>query len=196
MKTLLRIDSSIRQTNSVSRMLGDFFVSHWSKKNPEGKIVTRDLRIIPIPHLTHSAAQAFFNGPPNCDDLTLSDVLISEIKTCDELLVTCPMYNFHIPSSLKAYLDHVVRVNETFRLKDGVYTGLLHDKKCYVLTTMGGRKEDVDQEAAFESYLRDILEFMGIANTQIFCIDGAANPSYVDSVMLQAKDKIVNSIFQ
>lgn len=119
MKTLLRIDSSIRLNNSVSRAIGDHFSNCWRKKHPTGKIINRDLQTNPVPHLTEATVQAFFGGGPSCTGVTLSDKLIQEIDVCDELLITCPMYNFQIPSSLKAYLDHVVRVNKTFEYKEG-----------------------------------------------------------------------------
>ncbi|MBA4055769.1 MAG: FMN-dependent NADH-azoreductase [Marivirga sp.] len=194
MKTLLRIDSSIRQIDSISRAMGDHFVSSWKEKYPFGKIITRDLQVNPVPHLTQSTVQAFFSGQPTSDELTLSDILINEITVNNELLITCPMYNFQIPSSLKAYFDHVVRVNKTFQHKNGDYVGLLKNKKCYVLTTMGGRKADANQEEGFESYLRNILGFIGINETAIYCVDGTANSEYATSAMIVIKDKIINSI--
>ena len=194
MKTLLRIDSSIRKTDSISRAMGDHFVSHWKEKHPTGKIVTRDLQANPIPHLTESTALAFFSGQSASNGLALSDALIRELINSDELLITCPMYNFQIPSSLKAYFDHVVRVNKTFQVKNGEYTGLLKNKKCYVLTTMGGRKADVDLEEAFEKYLRNILGFIGIDGTVIYCADGTANPEYASFSIMETKSRIINSI--
>jgi FMN-dependent NADH-azoreductase len=104
------------------------------------------------------------------------------------------MYNFQISSSLKAYFDHVVRVNRTFQHKNGEYVGLLKNKKCYVLTTMGGRKADANQEEGFEIYLMNILGFIGIHDTAIYCVDGTANPEYATSAMIETKSKIINSI--
>jgi FMN-dependent NADH-azoreductase len=194
MKTLLRIDSSIRQTDSISRAMGDHFVSRWKEEYTTGKIITRDLQVNPIPHLTQSTVQAFFSGQPTGDELALSDVLINEIIISDELLITCPMYNFQIPSSVKAYFDHVVRLNKTFQHKNGEYRGLLKNKKCSIVTTMGGRKEDVNQEEGFESYLRNILGFIGITDTEIYCTDGTANPEYAMAAIVETKNKILKSI--
>ncbi|HEU5289443.1 MAG TPA: NAD(P)H-dependent oxidoreductase [Cyclobacteriaceae bacterium] len=85
-------------------------------------------------------------------------------------------------------------MNRTFQHTNGDYVGLLKNKKCYVLTTMGGRKTDVNQEEAFESYLRNILGFIGINDTSIYCVDGTANPEYATTAMAGAKSKIINLI--
>jgi FMN-dependent NADH-azoreductase len=194
MKTLLRIDSSIRHNDSISRAIGDHFVSRWKEEYPSGKIITRDLQQNPIPHLTQSTVLAFFGGQATGDELALSDLLIDEIMISDELLITCPMYNFQIPSSLKAYLDHVVRLNKTFQYKNGEYIGLLKNKKCVIITTMGGRKQDVNQEEGFECYLRNILSFVGIYGTEIYCIDGTSNLEYATVAITETKVKILKSI--
>src|SRR5687768_12218285 len=129
MKTLLRIDSSVRKIDSVSRTMGDYFVSRWKEKNPDGKIILRDLCLAPVPHLTHPVVQAFFGKPASDDMLSLSNTLIEEIKASDEILITSPMYNFQISSSLKAYIDHIVRANVTFVCNNGEYRGLINNKK-------------------------------------------------------------------
>lgn len=194
MKTLLRIDSSIRMTDSISRAMGDYFVSHWKEKYPTGKMIIRDLQETPVPHLTQSTVQAFFNRQSTPIALALSDALINEIHNCNELLITCPMYNFQIPSTMKAYFDHVVRVNKTFQIKNGEYAGLIKNKKCSIMTTMGGRKADINKEEAFESYLRNILAFIGISDTTIYCVDGTSNPEYTTSSLRETKSNILNSI--
>lgn len=194
MKTLLRIDSSIRKIDSISRAMGDHYVMRWKAHHPAGRIITRDLQVNPVPHLTHTTVQAFFRGHPTDDELALSDALINELMISDELLITCPMYNFQIPSSLKAYFDHVVRVNKTFQQNNGAYIGLLKNKKCTILTTMGGKKRDINQDENFESYLRYILAFVGIADTKIYCTDGTAIPEHANAAMVITKNKILKSI--
>jgi FMN-dependent NADH-azoreductase len=174
--------------------MGNHFVARWMEQYPTGKIIWRDLQANQIPHLKQSTVQAFFSDQPTVDELALSDALIHEIMISDELLITCPMYNFQIPSSLKAYLDHVVRVKKTFLFKDGEYVGLLKNKRCSILTTMGGQKEDVNREEGFESYLRNILAFVGITDTHIFCVDGTANPAYATPAMVETKNRILKSI--
>ena len=197
MKTLLRIDSSIRMHDSVSRKIGDYFVLQWQQRFQGGQIICRDLQANPIPHLTQSTVHAFFNGNENGanDGLALSDELIDEINRCDDLLITCPMYNFQIPSSLKAYLDHIVRANRTFQYRDGAYIGLLDNKQCYILTTMGGKKSSSDPENGFENYLRKILGFIGMRHIVMFCVDGTSQPEYGAEELDHTKRKIANSIF-
>ncbi|RAW02864.1 FMN-dependent NADH-azoreductase [Pseudochryseolinea flava] len=193
MKTLLRIDSSIRHIGSISRDLGDHFVSHWLKKFPGARVITRDLQSEQVPHLSQATVQAFFSGLDN-DELALSNGLINELLACDDILITCPMYNFQIPSSLKSYLDHVVRVNKTFSYNDGQYMGLLRDKSSYLITTMGGKKDDITQDENFEHYLRGILAFIGLSNTNIFCADGTTNPEYLSQTLPLLKQRITKII--
>ena len=194
MKTLLRIDSSVRKIDSISRTMGDFFVSRWKEKNPDGKIIVRDLCLTPVPHLTLPVVQAFFGKSTPGEMLSLSDTLIDEIKGCDEILIASPMYNFQISSLLKAYIDHIVRVNVTFVYDNGEYRGLIDDKKCHIITTMGGRKADVNQGEGSEIYLRNILGFIGINNTQMFCVDGTSDLKYVNSAIEKTRDRILNII--
>jgi FMN-dependent NADH-azoreductase len=120
--------------------------------------------------------------------------LIDEIKASDEILITSPMYNFQISSSLKAYIDHIVRSNETFVYSNGEYRGLINNKKCHVITTMGGRKADVNQGEGCEIYLRNILGFIGISNTAMLCVDGTSDPKYVNSAIAKTRDRILNLI--
>ena len=190
MKTLLRIDTSLRREGSYSRTMGDYFVSQWNRKNPKGKIVVRDLQKQPVPHLDQTVVDAFFAPQFNQEKLTLSDALIHELKASDEILITCPMYNFQMPSSLKAYIDHVVRVNETFKYTAAGYQGLVHNKKVYLITTRGGKKPASDYNDSFENYLVNILGFIGIQDTTSLCIDGTVDMEYAGDVVARTKIKI------
>jgi len=190
MKTLLRIDASVRHEGSYSRTLGDFFVSRWQTQNPDGRIILRDLREKPIPHLAQSVADAFFNPEPDLQQLTLSNELIGEIKISDDILITCPMYNFQLPSSLKAYIDHVVRNNETIQYTPEGYRGLLTGKKAYIITVTGGKRPVPATYEAFENYLKNILGFMGIQDTTGISLEGTADPEYVKGLIAATKERI------
>ncbi len=121
MKRLLRIDSSLRTEQSYSRRLGDYFIQHWKIKHPDGSIIERDVTLWPIPHITQQTVNAFFSENPDTESICLSNELIDELYQCDDILITCPMYNYGIPSSLKAYFDSVIRtkkpLQEIFLLK-------------------------------------------------------------------------------
>ena len=194
MKTLLRIDSSIRMHASVSRAIGNHFVTCWLRKYPDGKIISRDLQANPVPHLTESTFSAFFNRDVKNNGLVLSDELIEEINQCDSLLITCPMYNFQIPSSLKAYLDHIVRSNKTFQYREGKYIGMLEKKKCFIVTTMGGKNSGTILEEGFKTYLRNIFSFIGIKDVVMFSVEGTTQPGFDMEVLNDVKRKITNSL--
>jgi FMN-dependent NADH-azoreductase len=190
MKTLLRIDSSMRHTGSFSRTLGDYLAARWSDRNPGARVIVRDLQATPIPHLTQPVADAFFNPALDTQRRALSDELIREVKACDELLITCPMYNLQIPSALKAYIDHIVRVNETFQYVANGHRGLLPDKKTFIITSMGGRKANPEGPEDYEQYLRRILGFIGIQAITTFCVEGTADQQYAESSAQAAREGI------
>jgi FMN-dependent NADH-azoreductase len=117
MSTLLRINASAQTTQSDSSALGDYFENEWLVSNPSGKVIKRDLSKQPIPHITEKTISAMYSSElteEQQQELALSDELIAEIELVDTVVVSCPMYNFGIPSPLKAYFDHVARVGKTF----------------------------------------------------------------------------------
>src|SRR5690606_39458707 len=128
MKTLLRIDSSLRFKKSYSRRAGDSFVQGWKIRNPNGKVKNREVGMRFIPHLDQALFEEFHTVQNSSEKLRLSDELIAELVECDVILITVPMYNFGIPSSLKAYFDLVVRTGKTFRYDDKSI-GLLKKQK-------------------------------------------------------------------
>jgi FMN-dependent NADH-azoreductase len=93
--------------------------SEWIARNPNGAIVRRDLAACPVRHITDLTIAGFYtpveqHSPEIRRDIALSDTLIAELTAASALLITVPMYNFSIPSALKAWIDHIVRINRTF----------------------------------------------------------------------------------
>ena len=175
MKTLLRIDSSLRLHKSYSRRAGDDFVQQWKILNPNGQIKCREIGIYHIPHLDQTLLDAFYGSTAPSDNLNLSDQLIAELFECDDILITVPMYNFGIPSSLKAYFDLVIRTGKTFRYEDRPI-GLLQGKTAYILSAMG----DVSSEAPniVALHLRQMLNYIGVEHIYHHIVDGTADAHY------------------
>ncbi|MGH1516542.1 FMN-dependent NADH-azoreductase [Chryseobacterium sp. JK1] len=169
MNTLLRIDSSVRTQNSFSRALGDYFIQQWKEKNPEGVIIERDLTLKPVPHINEQTVNAFFSEIPDVESTCLSDELINEIYQANEILITSPMYNFGIPSSLKAYFDLVVRTKKTFS-ENITRKGLLENKKAYVISSMGGILQE--KRNPLEIHITQLLNHMGVTDISYFPLDG------------------------
>jgi FMN-dependent NADH-azoreductase len=180
MKTLLRIDASIRRQGSFSRTLGDAFVNEWKHRHPHGEVVRRDIGQEPLPHLSDEVANAFFAGSRDLQVLALSNNLCDELKQASEILITCPMYNFGIPSTLKTWFDLVVRSNETFRRDGYQYEGLLHNKTVYIIMAMGDGRTGLRTTENFEYYLTDTLAFMGMHDVRIVTVGGTATRSFTD----------------
>ncbi len=173
MKTLLRIDSSLFSERSFSKKLADYIAENWLKQNPNGKVIHRNLGTYPIPHLTAEMVYAFFNPEENNDTLSLSDKLISELKSCDEILISSPVYNFTVPSTLKAYIDNVVRINETYGYDEkGNRKGLLSIKKAYVAVARGAISINGNPPDETENYLKTVLKYIGIQDVITFTVYG------------------------
>ncbi len=118
MATLLHIDSAISPAGSASREVTAAFVKAWSEAHPDGKVVHRDLGAHPVPHLDFTAVSAAFSDPAEHTEeqraaVALRDELATELESADAVLIGAPMYNFTIPSTLKAWLDQVIIVGRT-----------------------------------------------------------------------------------
>lgn len=169
MNTLLRIDSSLRTEQSYSRTLGDYFIQQWKIKNPDGMILERDVARQLIPHITQQTVNAFFSENPDIENIHLSDELIDELYRCNEILITCPMYNYGIPSSLKAYFDSVIRSRKTFTGNTSL-KGLLENKKAYIISSMGGITPGTQNP--LENHLTLLLNHIGITDISYFPLNG------------------------
>lgn len=187
--TLLRIDSSLRTKGSYSRHLGDFFIKQWKKRNPTSTVQQRDLSKNAINHLNQKTIEGFFGNPNHVDLLKISNELIKELFDADEILITVPMYNFGIPSALKAYFDQVVRIEKTYTYHNGPL-GLLKDKKAYIISSMGGEKGDT--KSLVEIHLQTILSYIGITEIHCLTIDGTVDQTMAMHKIWIKKNEIIN----
>jgi FMN-dependent NADH-azoreductase len=177
MSTLLHINVSPREKDSISRRLSEAAVQAWKHKNPEGRVIERDLAKTPLTFVDAAWIEGAFSPPEYHTEkhkqaLALSDELVSELLEADEIILGTPMYNFAIPAALKAWIDHVVRVGKTFRYRaDGTPEGLLAGKntKVLVMVASGGKYVNEPELVALDHeipYLRFILGFMGITDVR------------------------------
>jgi FMN-dependent NADH-azoreductase len=178
MKTLLQINTSLFSTGGQSTQLADTFVAAWRARNPGAQVIIRNLAEQTVPHLDAERFGAFLakHGERSAEQQAVvdySDALIDELERADVLVVGLPMYNFGVPSTLKAYIDHVARAGETFKYTDKGLVGLLTGKKAYVFATRGGLYvgTPLDTQTA---YVRDILRFLGITDVEFVYAEGLA----------------------
>jgi len=176
MTTLLRIDTSLREAGSDSRALADRFVESWRHRHPGGKIRVRDLAAEPVPHLDAATLAALATEPAARDESAAvraarADALIDEFMDAEEIVLAVPMYNFGIPSTLKAYLDHLARAGVTFRYTPEGPQGLAGGKRVTLLLTRGGHYTGsaLDHQSP---YLHTFFNFLGITDIDEIVAEG------------------------
>lgn len=169
---LLHIDSSILGTNSVSRTISAAAVNRLRLDDPSLKIVYRDLTAVPLPHLTlaqlsddHPLSAAVPASEVVPEEKAVSQTVLAEFIAADILVIGAPMYNFTIPSQLKAWVDRILIPGKTFQYSHDGVTGLTSGKRVIVAISRGGffgaGTPDAVAEHA-ESYLRAAFGFIGI----------------------------------
>lgn len=176
MKKLLQINASLFSANGQSSRLADQFVAAWRASNPAGQVTVRDLAQDPVPHLDAERFQAFITKPDERSAAQraladLSDNLVEEVKAADVVVLGVPMYNFGVPSTLKAYFDHIARAGVTFRYTANGPEGLLKGKKAYVFAARGGLYAGTPKDSQ-TGYIRDFLGFLGITDVEFVYAEG------------------------
>jgi FMN-dependent NADH-azoreductase len=178
--TLLKIDSSPMGERSVSRKLTAEFAKIWLKAHPGRTVISRDLTTLHIPVVDGTWAAAA-HTPEDArtaqqkDALAVSEFLIAELQNADEYVVGVPMHNFSIPSTLKLWVDQVVRIGKTFAYSASGRQGLLTGKKATLLIASGGVYDHGSAAEAMNfvtPYLRTIFGFMGVTNVNIIAAGG------------------------
>jgi FMN-dependent NADH-azoreductase len=178
MKTLLQLNTSLFAENGNSTRLADRFVAAWRAQNPGGRVIVRDLADDPVPHLTAAHVMAFGTPadkrtPAQAAIVAASDALIAELKSADVVVLGLPMYNFGVPSQLKAYFDQLARAGVTFRYTDKGAVGLLTGKKAYIIAARGGLYAGTPADTQ-TAYVRDFLAFLGITDVEFIYAEGLA----------------------
>ena len=183
---VLHIDSSALGIASASRQLSAAAVRILRDGNPDVNIVYRDFAEAPPPHLSPALVQALrpqpgAGGPRHAgelaDDLHLTETFIAEFLDADVVVLGAPMYNFSIPSSLKAWIDRVAQAGRTFRYTDKGPIGLAGGKKVLIVSSRGGAMSGTAMEAALdhqEAYLKAVMGFLGITDITVIRAEGLA----------------------
>jgi FMN-dependent NADH-azoreductase len=177
-KTLLQLNSSLNGAAGQSSRLADAFVTNWRASNAGSTVTTRDLATDAVPHLTAERFGAFVAKPEERTSeqnavVAYSDALIAELREADVIVIGLPLYNFGVPSTLKAYFDHIARANVTFKYTAAGPVGLLTGKKAYVLAARGGIYAGTPQDTQSQ-YVRDFLAFLGISDVEFVYAEGLA----------------------
>ena len=178
MKNILQINSSIYNGKGESSKLAGEFVTRLRSAHPGATLTVREVAKNALPHLDEERFGAFLAKPEartaeQREIVRQSDELIAELKTADAIVLALPMYNFGVPSQLKAWFDHVARAGVTFKYTAQGAVGLLTGKKAWVFATRGGKYAGTP--ADFETpHVRQFLGFLGITDVEFVYAEGLA----------------------
>lgn len=202
MSRLLRIDASSRTAGSYSRALADAFEEAWRERFPQTELIRRDVVTEPIGHISSDTIAGFYMPATDLtgtlrEAVALSDRLIAELSSADTLLISTPIYNFSIPSALKAYIDQIVRIGHTFAHDGKTFEGLVKGKRAFVICAYGAlgyRDEKLLAAYNFlEPYLRELLGFLGIGDTTFFAVEGTTD-AQAPARLEHARAEIVRAV--
>ncbi len=197
MTTILKINSSIYSADGQSSQLAAQFVHALREREPGVHVIERDLAQDPIPHLDAARFGAFLAKPEERTAeqqavVRFSDQLIDELRHADVIVLGVPMYNYGIPTQLKAWFDHIARAGVTFKFTDQGAVGLLPGKKAVVFATRGGLYAGTpnDHQAP---HVRQFLGLLGISDVEFVYAEGIAmGPQHREASLAQARAAIQN----
>lgn len=196
---ILHIDSGILGEHSVSRRLTASIVSRLSEGRPNAAIAYRDLVAEPLVHLSGShlmAAGANVEGiePKLAAELNAGRAALDEFKEADIVVIGAPMYNFSIPSQLKAWIDRIAVAGETFRYTENGPEGLAKGKRVIVASTRGGHYSGASPISAMdhqESYLQSVFGFLGITNVEFVRAEGLSMGEEAKETAISEAEKAI-----
>ena len=166
---LLHLDSAATGANSVTRELSAAIVARWQQAIPGLEVTHRDLDAEPLPHLTGAVLAG--NAP---EVAAQGEAALQQFLDSDVIVVGAPMYNFSVPSTLKAWIDRVAVAGRTFRYTENGPEGLAKGKTLVIASGRGGLYGD-DSPADFqEAYLRQVFGFLGVDDVRLVRAEGVA----------------------
>jgi FMN-dependent NADH-azoreductase len=196
---LLHIDSSVLGPHSVSRQLSAAIVDRLRQASPSLEVTYRDLTTTPLGHLSgpHLAAAAGAALEPALQqDLAAGQAVMDEFLAADTVVLGAPMYNFTIPSQLKAWIDRILVAGKTFKYGAAGAEGLAGNKRVIIAISRGGFY-GADTPAAvgehLETYLRWVFGFIGVTNLELISADGVqAGPEHREKALAGALHAVTN----
>lgn len=182
---LLHIDSSVLGPDSVSRLVTAAAVARLSDANPGLTVTYRDVATTPFTHLSGAhlaAAQGAPLDPATALDVAAGTAALDEFLAADIVVIGAPMYNFSIPSQLKAWIDRITVAGKTFKYSAAGFEGLAGGKRVIIAVTRGNFYGAGAPAAAYEhveTYLRSVFAFIGLTDLEIIAADGiGAGPEH------------------
>jgi FMN-dependent NADH-azoreductase len=174
---LLHVDASILGANSASRQVSAAVVEQLQKLNPGAAVTYRDLAAQPLAHLSDAHVAAAMGAVPQGAEaeIAASQAVLEEFLAADTVVIGAPMYNFGVPSQLKAWIDRIAVKNKTFSYDANGPRGLAGGNRVIIAVSRGGFYGAGAPAAAFEhmeTYLRSVFGFLGVTNLDIIIAEG------------------------
>lgn len=193
MKKILHISSSPRGAASSSILLGNRIIEKIQNLHPGSTVVVNDTTEKDYPHLDKAMINAYKGTKESEDVLKQSDAAVQELFDADVIVIGVPVYNFSLPSALKAWIDHIVRPGVTFSYATGKPVGLLKDKKVYLAFAANGVYSEGPMQTYdhAEPYLRFILGFIGLTDITTFRIEGGGIPGIMETAVQKGLESVV-----
>lgn len=195
MSKILSIISSPRGEASNSIKLSGAIIDKLREKDPGAAVQVKNLTESPFPHLEEAHLAAFFtpaekHTDANKEAIAHSDQAIREIMDADIIVIGAPMYNFGIPSTLKAWIDHIARAGITFKYTENGPEGLVKGKKVYIAVTTGGVYSEGPYKPAdnVTPYLQTVLGFLGMTDVTFVRAEGFAVADLQENALNKAID--------
>jgi FMN-dependent NADH-azoreductase len=196
---LLHIDSSVLGPHSVSRKVSAAIVERFKKTTPSLDVVYRDLTTAPLAHLSGLHLAAAQGATPEAtlqEDLTAGRTALEEFLVSDIVVIGAPMYNFTIPSQLKAWIDRIMVAGKTFKYGANGPEGLAGNKRVIVAISRGGFYGAGTPAAALEhleTYLRGVFGFIGVTRLEFISADGIqVGPEHREKALTSALEAATN----
>ncbi|SIO01391.1 FMN-dependent NADH-azoreductase [Chitinophaga niabensis] len=192
MKKILHISSSPRGAASSSILLANRIIEKIQNLHPGSTVVVNDTTEKDYPHLDSALINAYRATEKPEDVLKDSDAAVQELFDADVIVIGVPMYNFNLPSALKAWIDHIVRPGLTFSYATGAPVGLLKDKKVYLAIAANGVYSEGPMQTYdhAEPYLRFILGFIGLTDITTFRIEGGGIPGIMETAVQKGLERV------
>ncbi len=193
---ILHIDSATTGEQSISRKLTEKLVAHFREKHPDANVVERDLAADPLPHLNPITTKAIRTAPDTHEEAVAAAypeqrAVLDEFIASDVVIVGAPMYNFTIPSQLKAWIDRLGVPGVSFKYSENGPEGLIGGRKVVIASTRGG-EYTMDQLAENqESLLKTFFEFIGVTDLHFIRVEKAGfGPEAIEQGLAAADEKI------
>lgn len=195
MTTILHIDSSAKSQGSATRAISADAVATLQKTYPQATVVYRDLTKDPLPHISPEFLAGIFAGGEfaNHPTVKLSDSLVEELFAADILVIGAPMYNFSIPSQLKAWIDHVLRAGKTFKYTEQGPIGLVTGKRAIVAVASGGFYSEGPMMPFdhVSTLMTQLLNFIGVTDVTVVRAEKQAfGPEVAGQEVAHAKQEV------